>query len=160
MKKLIPLLIITCLFLGTANAQAQSYYQKEGSLYAEIMGNGGEISANFEKFLGRTASIKVGAGLTGVAYRKGYVIPFGMSFFFGGSRNKIEIGGGGAWVDFDDEGTDDVIYDLQEDQVVANGVIGYRFIGDYGYTFRLAFTPVYTKDGFQPMGGAIFGYAF
>ena len=160
MKKLIPLLIATCLLLGGANANAQSYYQKEGSLYAEIFGNGGEISANFEKFLGRTASIKVGAGLTGVAYRKGYVIPFGISFFFGGSRNKIEIGAGGAWVDFDDNGSDKVIYDLEEDQVVANGVIGYRFIGDYGFTYRLAFTPVYTKDGYKPMGGAIFGYAF
>ena len=67
---------------------------------------------------------------------------------------------GGAWVDFDDNGTDDVIYDLKEDQVVANGVFGYRFIGDYGFTFRLAFTPVYTKDGFQSMGGAMMGYAF
>jgi hypothetical protein len=160
MKKSILILLGTCLLLGMGTAHAQSYYQKEGSLYAEIFGNGGEISANFEKFLGRTASIKVGAGLTGVAYRKGYVIPFGLSFFFGGSRNKIEIGGGGAWVDFDQNGTDRVIYDLKEDQVVANGVIGYRFIGDYGFTYRLAFTPVYTKDGFQPMGGAIFGYAF
>lgn len=160
MKKFFPVLIATFLFLGATTAHAQSYYQKEGSLYAEIFGNGGEVSVNFEKFLGRTASIKVGAGLTGVAYEKGYVIPFGLSFFLGGSRNMIEIGGGGAWVDFDNNGTDRVIYDLKEDQVVANGVIGYRFIGDYGFTYRLAFTPVYTKDGFQPMGGAIFGYAF
>ena len=128
MKKSILMLLAACLILGASTTHAQSYYQKEGSLYAEIFGNGGEISANFEKFLGRTASIKVGAG--------------------------------GAWVDFDDNGTDRVIYDLQEDQVVANGVIGFRFIGDYGFNYRLAFTPVYTKDGFQPMGGAIFGYAF
>lgn len=160
MKKFLPVLIATCLILGATTAHAQSYYQKEGSLYAEMFGNGGELSVNFEKFLGRTASLKVGAGLTGVAYEKGYVIPVGLSFFLGGSRNKIEIGGGGAWVDFDNNGTDRVIYDLKEDQVVANGVIGYRFIGDYGYTFRLAFTPVYSKDGFQPMAGAIFGYAF
>jgi hypothetical protein len=160
MKKSVILLTITCLFLGANVAHAQSYYQKEASLYAEIFGNGGELSANFEKFVGRTASFKVGAGLTGIAYRKGYVIPFGMSLFFGGRRDKIEIGVGGAWVDFDNNGTDEVIYDLKEDQVVGNGVIGYRFIGDYGFTFRLAFTPVYTKDGFQSMGGAMMGYAF
>ena len=65
MKTLLLTLAMTCLLAGWA--AAQSYYQKEGSLYAEIFGNGGELSANFEKFLGRTASIKIGAGLTGVA---------------------------------------------------------------------------------------------
>jgi hypothetical protein len=160
MKKSSLFLTVACLTLTASMAHAQSYYQKEASIYAEIAGNGGELSANFEKFVGRTASFKLGAGLTGLAYRDGYVIPFGMSLFFGGQRDKIEIGVGGAWVDFDDNGTDDVIYELKEDQVVANGVVGYRFIGDYGFTFRLAFTPVYTKDGFQAMGGALMGYAF
>jgi hypothetical protein len=160
MKRTVLILTAVCLILAAAPSFAQSYYQKEASLYAEIFGNGGEISLNFEKFVGRTASFKVGAGLTGAAFRKGYVIPFGMSLFFGGSRNKIEIGAGGAWIDFDNQGTDRVIFDLKEDQVVTNGVIGFRFIGDYGFTFRLAFTPAYTKDGFEPMGGAILGYAF
>jgi hypothetical protein len=160
MKTIILLMVTASLLLAATCANAQSYYQKEGSIYAEIAGNGGELSINFEKFVGRAASFKVGAGMTGVVFRKGYVIPFGVSFFMGGSRNKLEIGVGGAWVDFDDNGTDDVIYDLTEDQVVANGVFGYRFIGDYGFTFRLAFTPVYTKDEFKPMGGAILGYAF
>jgi hypothetical protein len=37
---------------------------------------------------------------------------------------------------------------------------GYCFIGDYGLTYRLAFTPAFTKDGFKPMGGAAFGKSF
>ena len=160
MKKSLMSGILYILLLAAGGASAQSYYHKEASLYLEVAGNGGELSANFEKFLGRTASFKIGAGMTGIAFRKGYVIPFGGSLFIGERRNKLEIGAGGAWVDFDEGGTDDVIYDLTEDQVVANGVFGYRFIGDYGFTFRLAYTPVYTKDGWQNMGGALLGYAF
>jgi hypothetical protein len=160
MKKLIAVGLLAGFLLAAANASAQSYYQKEASLYLELFGNGGELSLNFEKFVGEHVSLRTGIGFTGVAYRKGYVVPFGASFFLGGGRHKLEIGGGAAWIDFDDNGTDDVIFDLQEDQLVANGVFGYRFIGDYGLTYRLAFTPAYTKDGFEGMAGAAFGYSF
>lgn len=160
MKKTTLILLALSMLLGASSAGAQSYYQKEGSIFLEVMGNGGELSLNFEKFVGRSVSFRVGAGMTGVVYRKGYVIPFGVSFFVGDSRNKFELGVGGSYVNFNDTGTDDVIYDLEESQVVANGVIGFRFIGDYGFTFRMALTPVYTNDEFHPMGGVIFGYAF
>jgi len=160
MKRSILMLTAACVILAAAPVRAQSYYQKEANLFAEIFGNGGELSLNFEKFVGRTMGVRVGVGLTGVAFRKGYVVPFGVSFFLGESRNKIELGAGGAWIDSDDNGTDETIFDVKEDQVVANAVIGYRFIGDYGFTYRVGFTPALTKDGFKPMGGALFGYSF
>ena len=160
MKRLTLILVLVALGGTAVQAGAQSYYKKETSLFLEIFGNGGEASANLEKLLGETISLKVGFGLTGVVYRKGFVVPFGGSLMFGGRENKIEIGAGGAWVDIDDNGTDDTYLDVQEDQWVANGVAGYRFLGDYGFTFRLAYTPAYTKDGLQHMGGAILGYSF
>lgn len=160
MKNRIVWGLVAGLLLTAAPAAAQSYYQKEASLYLELFGNGGELSLNIERFVGEHVALRTGIGFTGVAYRKGYVVPFGASFFLGGGRHRIELGGGGAWIDFDNNGTDRVIFDLKEDQLVANGVFGYRFIGDYGLTYRLAFTPAYTKDGFEGMAGAAFGYSF
>lgn len=157
------ILILCCCLLvwGASDAAAQSYYAKETSLYAEVFGHGGELSANFEKIIGGTICVRAGAGLTGVAFRQGFATPFGVSYLLAGDdRNFIEIGIGGSYVDFDEDETDDVYLDLEESQVVGTGLVGYRFIGHYGFTYRLAFTPVVTKDGFKPMGGAVFGYSF
>ena len=160
MSKIVAAALLSCVLLSAVSASAQSYYQKEASLYAEIFGTGGEISANFEKIIGGKFTFRTGVGLTGISFRKGYTVPFGMSVLLGKDRNFIELGGGGTWMDFDDNGTDDVLFDLKEDQVVGHAIAGYRFIGDYGLTYRLAFTPAFTKDGFKPMGGAAFGYSF
>ncbi len=160
MQKTAIALTLICVLLGAATAGAQSYYQKETSLYLELFGTGGELSVNFQKILGEKFAFHTGIGMTGVAFRKGYAIPFGVSVLLGKDRNFIELGAGGTWIDFDDNGTDDVIFDLTEDQVVGHAIAGYRFIGDYGFTYRLAFTPAFTKDGLKPMGGAAFGYSF
>lgn len=160
MNKALIILVVCCTLFGATTTLAQSYYQKETSLYAELFGTGGEISFNFEKIIGGHYTFRTGIGVTGVAFRKGYAIPFGVSTLLGTNRNFLELGVGGTWIDFDDNGTDDVIFDLTEDQVVGHAIAGYRFIGDYGFTYRLAFTPAYTKDGFKPMGGAAFGYSF
>jgi hypothetical protein len=160
MRKFILLLTLLIIVTGATQASAQSYYRKQTSLYLEIFGNGGELSANIEKLLGETISLHVGGGLTGVVYRKGFVVPFGGSLMFGGRQNKLEFGVGGAWVDIDDNGTEDTFLDVTEDQWVANGIAGFRFLGDYGFTFRLAYTPAYTQDGLQHMGGAILGKSF
>jgi len=158
--KLTSALILFVMLFGVTSAQAQSYYRKETSLYIELFGTGGELSANFEKIVGSHFTFRTGIGFTGVAYRKGYVIPFGVSLLIGGGENLLELGVGGTWIDFDDNGDEDVIFDLTEDQLIGHAIVGYRFIGDYGFTYRLAFTPGLTKEGIQPMGGAAFGYSF
>jgi hypothetical protein len=158
--KFVLTLALAALVLGAGSAAAQSYYQKESSLYLELFGSGGELSANYEKLIDQKISIRVGAGLTGVAFRQGFVVPFGVSYLKGANQNYLEVGVGGAYVDIDDNGTDSAYLDVAEDQVVATFMLGYRYLGDYGYTYRLGFTPALTKDGFQPMGGAIFGWTF
>lgn len=152
------LLLVLLACAGTASAQ--SFYHKENSLYLELFGSGGELSGNYEKIIEQKVSVRVGAGLTGVAFRKGFVVPFGISYLKGANQNYLEIGVGGAYVDIDDKETESTYLNVAEDQVVGTALIGYRYLGDYGYTFRLAFTPALTKDGFEPMGGAIFGWAF
>jgi len=160
MKKTVILLALLAAVLGAGRADAQMYYTKEFSLYAEFFGSGGEASLNFEKLMGETVGLRVGGGLTGVVFRKGFVVPVTLSLMFGGRQSKLELGGGGAWVDIDDNGTDDTFLDVAEDQLVATGIAGYRFLGDFGFTFRLAYTPAYTRDGLEHMGGVMFGYAF
>ncbi|HPF70147.1 MAG TPA: hypothetical protein PLQ13_05700 [Candidatus Krumholzibacteria bacterium] len=145
---------------AAAPARAQSYYQKESTLYAEFFGWGGEASANFEKLIDGKIGVRAGIGFTGVVFAKGLVVPFGVSTLLGKGRNHLELGVGGAYIDIDENDLEDRFLDVQEDQVAVTALVGYRFIGDYGFSYRLGFTPAWTKDGFQPMGGAAFGYSF
>jgi hypothetical protein len=161
MKKILIVCAALLVLAAAGAASAQHYYAKETSLYAEFFGRGGELSANFEKILGEKVTVQAGIGFTGVVFRQGLVVPFGMSYLAAvDDRNFLEIGVGGAYVDIDDDATDDTWLDVQESQTVVTGTLGYRFIGHYGFTYRLAFTPAWTKDGFQAMGGAAFGYSF
>lgn len=160
MKRIAILTVLACCLLGAVRADAQMYYTKEFSLYAEFFGSGGEASLNFEKLMGETMALRVGGGLTGVVFRKGYVIPATLSLMFGGRQSKLELGGGGAWVDIDDNGTDDTFLNVTEDQVVVCGIAGYRWLDDFGFTFRVAYTPAYTKDSLEHMAGVMFGYSW
>lgn len=159
MKSIILTFCLTLLLTATS-AQAQSYYQRDHGLYLEIMGTGGELSANYEKIINNRISVRVGAGMTGVAFRKGYALPFSVSALLGANQNYLELGVGGSYIGFDEDSTDDTYLDVLVNQLVGNAIVGYRYLSDYGFTFRLAFTPSYTKDGFQPMGGAMFGRTF
>ncbi|MCP4572261.1 MAG: hypothetical protein GY838_07895 [bacterium] len=161
MKNVLIVGAVLLLLAGNGTASAQSFYDKETSIYAEFFGHGGELSVNFEKILAEKITIRVGIGGTGAVFRQGLVTPFGMSYLMAvDDRNFLEFGIGGAYVNIDDTSTDDTYLDVAENQVVGTGTFGYRFLGHYGFTYRLAFTPAVTKDGFQPMGGAAFGYAF
>ena len=141
-------------------AAGQSYYRKESSVYAGFFGWGGEVSANFEKLIGERVGVRAGVGFTGAAFAKGLVVPFGLTALAGADRHFLEVGAGGAYIDFDEQDPDDAFLDVQEDQVVVTASAGYRFIGHHGFTYRLAFTPAWTDDGFRAMGGAAFGYSF
>jgi len=156
MKKML-IFLTGILLLSSGSSLAQSYYQRDHGLYLEIMGTGGELSLNYEKIIDNRISVRVGGGFTGLAFRKGFAIPFSVSTLLGSNQNFLEMGIGGSYLGIDEDSTDDTYLDILENQVVGNAILGYRYLGDYGFTFRLAFTPAYTKDGFQPMGGAMFG---
>lgn len=159
MRKM-TLLLSLILLLTAGSSLAQSYYTRDHGLYLEIMGTGGELSVNYERIIENRISIRVGGGFTGVAFRKGFAIPFSVSTLLGSNQNYFEVGLGGSYLSFDEDSTDDTYLDILEAQLVGNAIVGYRYLSDYGFTFRLAFTPAYTKDGFQAMGGAMFGRTF
>lgn len=158
MKIMTLVLLVSILLTGTA--LAQSYYQKETTLYAEFFGWGGEASANLEKLIGERIGLRTGIGFTGVVFADGLVVPFGLNMLIGADRNFLELGVGGTYIDFDENDHEDTFLNVKEDQVAATALIGYRFIGHFGFSYRLGFTPAWTKDGFQAMGGAAFGYSF
>ncbi len=152
------MLLMTLLLLVCAGStQAQSYYHREHGLYLEVFGTGGELSANYKKLIDNRFAVRVGGGLTGVAYRKGFAVPFSVNTLLGAEQNYLEFGIGGTYLNIDDNSTDDTYLNILENQVVGNAILGYRYLGDYGFTFRLAFTPAWTTDGFEPMGGAMKG---
>jgi len=122
MRRMTSILILFFVMLAVTSAEAQSYYRKETSLYLELFGTGGELSANFEKIVGSHFTFRTGIGFTGVVFRKGYVVPFGVSLLIGGGQNMLELGVGGTWIDFDDNGDGDVIFDLTEDQLIGHAI--------------------------------------
>lgn len=160
MKNAAYILLMLIVLLTAGTASAQSYYHRENGIYLEIFGTGGEASVNYEKIINNMISVRVGIGGTGVIFEEGLAVPFSVSSLLGGNQNYLEIGIGGSYLNLSGDVTGDTYLDITESQVVGNGIIGYRYLGDYGYTFRLAFTPAITKDGFQPMGGAMLGFTF
>jgi hypothetical protein len=160
MKRTVLALALLSTSVLAGSAAAQSYYQKENTLYAEFFGWGGEASANFEKLIGGRVGIRAGIGFTGLVFADGIAVPFGVDYLLGSDRNFLELGIGGSYIDFDEADPDKAFFNVKEDQVVLTGSVGYRFIGHYGFSYRLAFTPAIAKDGFEPMGGAAFGYSF
>ncbi len=146
--------------LVSSTASAQSYYHRENGVYLELFGTGGEASINYEKIINNAISVRVGMGATGAVFEKGFAAPFSVSYLLGDNQNYLELGVGGSYFNISDDISEDTFLDITESQVVGNGIIGYRYLGDYGYTFRLAFTPAVTKDGFVAMGGAMIGLTF
>ncbi|MCP4291953.1 MAG: hypothetical protein GY780_08975 [bacterium] len=156
MKKT-TILVALVLAITAGSVQAQSYYNRDHGLYLELFGTGGELSLNYERIIENKVAIRAGIGATGVAFRKGYAVPFSISGLLGANQNYFEVGIGGSFIDFKEDSTEDAYLNITERQVVTNAIVGYRYLSDYGFTFRLAFTPAYTKDGFEPMGGAMMG---
>ncbi len=160
MKNITYFVLVLIILLTAATASAQSYYHRENGLYLEIFGTGGEASINYEKIINNMIAVRVGVGGTGAIFEQSLALPFSASYLLGANQNYLEMGIGGSYFSIDDDISEDTFLDITESQVVANGIIGYRYLGDYGYTFRLAFTPAITKDGFQAMGGAMLGFTF
>ena len=87
MKTLVLALALVTLLAGSA--AAQSYYQKETTLYAEFFGWGGEASANFEKLIGGKVGIRAGIGFTGLVFAEGIAVPFGVNYLLGSDRDFL-----------------------------------------------------------------------
>ena len=124
-----------------------SQSEAKNVLYIEFLGNGGFISANYERFLTQNLSLRIGMGsLFGLVT---VTFPVMVNYCFG-KEYRFEIGGGllhvpeGKW-----------------DGTVPTATLGYRYQDITGGTvFRISFTPLINESGeIFFWGGLSFGYA-
>jgi len=158
--------IAVVLLVGAAAvtpAAAQPYFVRTSSLYLEAMGSGGMVSLNFEKLVSNHVGVRIGVGGTFWWYAQSLVVPATVSYLVGAQNNFLEVGAGAAFFflpsDFNEQ-DDEPLFPMDDSQITAAGILGYRYMDDFGLFMRLAFTPFVTEEGFEASGGAAFGYSW
>jgi hypothetical protein len=164
MRPIVALAGTAVLLAGLAvPVQAQQYFIRTNTVYAEALGSGGMVSANFEKLVADDIAVRIGVGGTFQWYASSFVVPATVSYLIGEQNNFLEVGAGMSIFflpsDFNEQ-DDDPLYDMEDSHVAAAGILGYRYMGDWGLFMRLAFTPLVTEEGFEATGGAAFGYSW
>jgi len=167
-RNLILVIILSSCTLPNIHAQEQmTRPYKQNQFFLELGGNGIFYSVNYERLLSENFSIRGGIGYTpGLIFVEGTFIhiPVTASYLIGSNSSKFETGLGFTYF----SGKDVEIFGLEgEDKsvILLTGIIGYRYISQNGFVFRIAFTPFYnpneTEDSkFLPSGALSFGYAF
>ncbi|HOX25592.1 MAG TPA: hypothetical protein PLL30_11525 [Candidatus Krumholzibacteria bacterium] len=149
--------------LVAAPAAGQQYFIRTSTLYVEAVGSGGMVSLNFEKLVADHVGVRIGVGGTFWWFAESLVVPATVSYLVGTKNNFVEIGAGMSFFALPDdfnEQLDDPLYEMDGSQIAAAGILGYRYMGDYGLFMRLAFTPLVTEEGFEPTGGAALGLSW
>lgn len=151
---------ILLLMIAAIQLQAQKTF-KQHSAYAEILGNGGVLSVNYELQLKKKAGfgIHVGIGLGGDKP----AIPLGVKYLIaiGGQKSFLETGAGFTlaerefWV----ERINRLPYNPY--QIAWIPSIGYRHHTNYGLMWKLIYSPFFHKDRKELLFfGAAIGWRF
>lgn len=172
---------------GTVAAQQAPPPQPDmraNSLYAEIGGNIGDFSLNYDRLVGKATVVRVGYGIISDSYGDclgiGFVsacegnvdaslVGLTVSRLFG-RRHMAEIGVGGAFGTLTDKQYSFFGETTTEKETVTTltAAIGYRWQGAGRWLVRAGYTPSYVLRGETenyPKGlassiGASFGFAF
>ena len=173
MRKLVPL-ILSCAALATSARADAPARDATNSVYLELGGNGAVYSVNYERIVQDDLALRVGVGyvgLKGAAIDGGTVtadvslltIPITASYLgVGAGNHRLELGGGGVIAKITGAASSGSAKAFgSASGVVGTAIAGYRYVRPQGgFTFRLAFTPLFGDGGFQPWGGAAFGFTF
>lgn len=154
------LLLSTSFILLLFNAKAQKTF-KQNTVYAEIVGNGLILSANYERQLTKKPGLglHVGIGLGGDMP----AIPLGLKYIilFKNKKSLFEAGLGVTLME--SEMWESKIIRTEKDPYQPGYIpsIGYRHHTKYGLMWRINFTPVYNKK-IEPLynGGLSIGWRF
>lgn len=129
-------------------------------VFAELLGNAGLYSINYERFITDDVSVRVGfeyfsfsLNLLGNTSSTSVVVaPVMLNYLGIGSRDhKLELGIGPEVFRTITSGL----------EVGATATVGYRYVPhDGGVTCNIGFTPIITRHGFLPWGGLGLGGAF
>ena len=144
------------------------------SIYLELAGNGLLYTINYDRVINENFSVRAGLGYLSVsasASSGGQTasakvslmgIPVLANFMLGGDNHKIELGAGMTlFYASGSASSADAVASGSGMAPVGTAVLGYRYVPhDGGFTFRAGFTPLVSKQGFQPWAGMSFGYVF
>lgn len=135
------------------------------SVSNELGGHAYIYSLNFEKIIhfhpGFASSVSIGAGLPFSDQSKAddpssrsshYIVPMQYNFMFGRQSSFLDIGVTATYVHSK--------YDLTDktsNAILPSYRVGYRFQGNDGFLFKLAYTPIYFRT---PHAGLSLGWSF
>ncbi len=151
-----------CLALAPVESRAQERTAKN-TFYVELLGNGLVYSVNYERFVGNDVAFRLGAGYISANdsgfYGSLFALPVTASYLGVRSGNHaLELGGGAVVASY--SGGKVKVID-SDTGVAGTAIVGYRYAPTSGgFTFRVAFTPVFGAGGFLPWGGAAVGMLF
>lgn len=151
------ILLITIFIFTASQLPAQKSFQKN-TLYAEIMGSGVVLSANYERQLSDEPGfgLYIGAGLGGDKP----AIPLGAKYLYDiGGKRKSFIETGAGIVLAEEDVWDDSPIPVQKDKnpykVAFVPCIGYRHHTPYGLMWRINYTPVFSSYRNIPLFGGV-----
>ena len=137
---------------------------RKNNIYGELFGSGFLLSLNYERELYRDENVKFNFRIgTGTAIFVNAVPLAGVNLLFGKNNNNFELGFNGIRTYAISIMGGDGNY------VLANPVLGYRYVSDKGLVFRASFTPFFqlydpddcvTDELFVPFAGISLGYSF
>jgi hypothetical protein len=141
MKKILPYLL--CLIIANQLLAQKPF--KKNTVYAEILGNGIVLSANYEKQVGSKEGLGVHIGI-GLGGNKP-AIPLGLKYLFGLGNNKsfletglgITFGERDLWI----ENNNQVSKKSYNAAFIPS--VGYRHHTNYGLMWRINYTPVFSS---------------
>jgi hypothetical protein len=154
----------------------------KNTIYAELGGNGGFLSLNYDRIFHQHGKLKIGGRIgIGINQQKSFeyispMVPIEAFALIGAAKQYMELGLGYSvgrqyrnhLVTPAQDGKQ-AVYEMQQDPISLGLVrIGYRYQpSKSGMVFRMAFTPILLKEGpgakgftFSPWGGISIGRNF
>lgn len=170
------ILLLTVIFVGSNGIFAQDAVhdfmknrekriitlEAKNAFYFELAGNAIVISLNYERFIKKNMSIRVGFGTAAI-----YSISTPLMFnFFVGENYRLELGIGATFFFHKNKLIYDYVYE-DDNMIMATAIVGYRYQPfEGGFVFKIGFTPFYVfssninDEGFLPSFGISLGNAF
>lgn len=140
--------------------------QVHNAAYAEIGGNGGALTVNYERRLTTNLYGRIGLSTVSSSNDSGdsfaVIVPLMVNYLTNpSSAHHLEAGAGVTIVSGDQQD----LWGEGENQSVSNVVgtatVGYRYQKPgRGFVFRAGFTPIFDQHDFLPWAGVSFGYAW
>jgi hypothetical protein len=156
-------LIVLVLLSTIVNAQPDTKTTGNKTLYGEIGGPSGLISANFDTRFTRKPTglgLRVGLGFAPAFDGPVMSVPMGLNFLAGKNKHFFEAEGGISFYYLFVNGADDPYNTDPSSEWAQYLYVGYRYKSQDGFTARIGFCPVFAEGGSVPWVGLSIGHSF